>query len=215
MSKNNEIEIIFPKESPKLAEFMGIMLGDGNSNRIENLTYTIKISGHIQNDRDYLLNYVNPLARELFGIDFGFYPSKKNSLNLTKGSKQLVKIIEYYGLPPGNKKKNNVGIPSWIFRNNKLKEACLRGLIDTDGCVYKCGNGSLFPRINFCSKIEQLKTDFRELVQSLGFHPTPWNGKNIMIYRKTDIFKYQKEIGFSNPYHKRRFQNVLLSSSPV
>ena len=217
MTKNNEIEVIFPKESLKLAEFIGIILGDGNSNRIrtENISsYTVKIVGHIRNDHDYLLNYVNPLTKELFGISFGFY-EYKNTLRLTKGSKQLVSIPEYYGLPPGNKKKSNIGIPSWIFKNNKMKGACLRGLIDTDGCVYKCGNGSLFPRINFCSKIEQLKTDFRELVISLGFHPTPWNGKNIIIYRKKDIFKYWEEIGFSNLYHKKRFKAVLLSSRPV
>jgi len=88
-------------------------------------------------------------------------------------------------------------------------QSCLRGLIDTDGSVYLCGNGSRFPRLNFSSNIEQLKKDFSKLCKKLGFRNTPWNGKNTMIYRKKDIFKYRDEIGFSNSYHLGRFQNML------
>ena len=86
--------------------------------------------------------------------------------------------------------------------------ACLRGLIDTDGSVCMCGNGSLFPRIGFCSKIESIKQDFSKLCFGLEYNPTKWMGKNIVIYRKRDIFKYYAEIGFSNPYHLERFERM-------
>jgi len=70
------------------------------------------------------------------------------------------------------------------------------------------GNGSKFPRINFCSNIVKLKLDFTKLTLKLGYHPTKWMGKNIMIYRKEDIFKYWYEVGFSNPYHTNRFRSI-------
>ena len=69
--KGNTKKINFTKDSEKLAEFYGIMLGDGNSNRVKDYkigTYVIRIVGDSKFDRDYLVNYVKPLVEGLFKI---------------------------------------------------------------------------------------------------------------------------------------------------
>ena len=52
-------------------------------------------------------------------------------------SLKLINFLEDKGFKPGNKIKNKLRIPSWIKNNRKFLKACLRGLYDTDGSVYK------------------------------------------------------------------------------
>jgi len=40
------------------------------------------------------------------------------------------------GLVLGNKVKQQIDIPEWIKSNNNFSLACVRGIIDTDGCFY-------------------------------------------------------------------------------
>lgn len=217
---NNEKIISYPKRSKELAEFVGIILGDGCVTSYKhpikkNCYHGIRIAGNSITDRDYILNYVLPLTKKLFNVNPSIYePKKERVMYLQLQSIRLIKFIKSIGLTPGNKLKNNQGIPDWIKQNPKYLKVCLRGLIDTDGCVYLCGNGTNFPRINFCSKIYKLKNDFYEALFYLKFNPTKWNGKNLMIYRKEDIFRYKKEIGFSNPKHLIRFKKYCKSALP-
>lgn len=47
------------------------MLGDGNSNRTKGHkigTYMIRIVGHSELDKEYLMDYVKPLIERLFDI---------------------------------------------------------------------------------------------------------------------------------------------------
>ena len=209
---NNQKKIKIPSKSEKLAELIGIILGDGSLSTSRKSNYMLRISGNSEKDLEYLRSYVSPLIEELFGLisGFNFYKNSKH-VHLYCNSKELLFCLEKFGLKIGNKKENNVSIPNWIFTKKSYMVACIRGLIDTDGCLYDCGNGSLFPRVNYCSYIENLQTDFRRILISLNYHPTPWIGTNIMIYRKQDIKRYIKEIGFSN----KRNLNKLNEFAPV
>ena len=58
VSIGNTKQINTPKKSEELAEFWGILLGDGNINRTGGYklgTYNINITGHRVLDKDYLL----------------------------------------------------------------------------------------------------------------------------------------------------------------
>ena len=214
--RNNEKVIKIPEKSEKLAEFVGILLGDGCITSYKQKIgkkckcyHGFRIAGHSENGHVYLTSYIKKLVIDLFGIEPYFYRAKNSKCSyICLQSVRAVNFLKSVGLKAGNKKKNNVGIPNWIFSDKKFMIACLRGLIDTDGTVYMCGNGSTFPRLGFCSKIKRLKEDFTRLVTELDYRPTPWMGKNLMIYRKRDIFKYHGEVGFSNPYHLERFERM-------
>ena len=72
-SSHNTLQIKIPGPGVKLAEFLGIMFGDGSSYRREIGTkirdYQIRIAGHLIDDKEYLTRFVKPLAKNLFGLE--------------------------------------------------------------------------------------------------------------------------------------------------
>ena len=92
-SKGKTKEIKIPKESKELAEFYGIMLGDGNltvKKAYKMGTYQIRIVGDSRHDKAYLINYVKPLIKRLFEIEVKTSKQKEaNALCLTSTSKKL------------------------------------------------------------------------------------------------------------------------------
>lgn len=220
LSSGNLIKIKNPKFGTKLAEFLGIMFGDGNSysNSLEdNGVYVIRIAGHSINDREYLENFVMKLVKDLFGLNGKTYLFKdKKAMHLIFYSKKLVDKLKDLGFPPGNKIKNKLKIPNWIKSKKSYAKAFIRGLIDTDGSIFRMSNQDpKLLRINFTNFIPDLLTEVRNILSELGFHPSKItsNGK-IYLSRKSNISLYLKEIGFSNKKHINRLRN-LKNGSPL
>lgn len=209
MSKRKERmpHILVNAYSNELAEIIGIMLGDGNIWERKGFYY-VRIAGHSKNDREYLLKHVKPLFKNIFNIKMGIYKHKSNNeLFLTKGSKDLVFTLKYYGLKSGDKIKKGNRIPKWIFESDDYIKACIRGLIDTDGTVLPI-TGRPYSYIWFTSGNYHLREDFENAMKKLGYKIAKWNHNGTpetYIGRKELIRKYYKEIGFNNPKHSRRF----------
>lgn len=209
-SKGSTLAIKTPKNNKKLAELVGAILGDGNVNYYKKGrkigVYQIKIAGDSRFDKDYHINYLKPLFYELFGIDGKEWTSKKdNSRFLTMTSKELVEFFIKMGLKSGNKITNQVTIPDWIWKKNEYLRACLRGLIDTDGCIHRMSNrDSNLLRINLKNYNKTLLEDSRKAFTLQGFHPSNITSNTIYLSRQEEITKYLKEIGFSNKKHLDR-----------
>lgn len=140
--------------SPELAEFIGIIAGDGyvaryggqNNNRVS-------IAGHLRDDHQYLAGYVNKLIKQLFGMEFGLH-FKKNTLSIylekrSQGISQFLTAIGY------RKIHCIMKIPAWIWANEKYSIAFIRGFFDTDGalCLKKNhGKYKFYPVIDITSK---------------------------------------------------------------
>ncbi len=209
--------MLIKEPSPELAELIGIILGDGNIwIRKRSHHYYLTICGDKEKDKDYLLNYVKPLFKKLFNKELNIREHKTNKeLFLYKGDKDVVFTLGHFGLAPGNKKKNNVTIPSWILKSEEYLKACIRGLIDTDGSLCPI-TGRDYPYIWFSSSIEKLRERFKLAMNKLGFKTSKWNirknGKaDIYIGNKKDIEKYIKTISFKNQRHLSKL--MPLSSS--
>ena len=127
-------------------------------------------------------------------------------------SKNLIEFLISIGLKYGDKVVNKVGIPNWIKSDLTFLKACIRGLIDTDGSIYE-----LKPhwpglwQICFTNKSEQLLSDFSEGLISVGINPSKTyrykDGKKtpkIYVTKKSELSKFYKEIGFSNPKHQNK-----------
>lgn len=201
--------------SKDLAEVIGIVLGDGSLyvNKKHGV-HQFVITGHIVNDRKYISKFVKPMLEKLFRRKFHIKLCK-NVIRLYSQEKGVILAFQRCGLLVGNKIKNNVCIPSWIFSSKEFIKACIRGLIDTDGSVYPI-TGRNYTYISFKSASENLRNSFDRAMSILGYKTSKWSKKGtpeIYIGNKRDLAKYNKEIGFNNPYHKHRFR--LLSSSPV
>ncbi|MBI2044864.1 hypothetical protein HYT23_02300 [Candidatus Pacearchaeota archaeon] len=229
LGKTKEIKI--PRDSEELAEFYGIMLGDGNSYKTsfyksrnnKRGVYVIKIVGDSRHDKEYLTNYVKPLIEKLFNIQVrvGRFKPKKgfqdppNAMFIESHSVKLINFLEEKGFPPGNKIKNKLRIPVWIKDHNKFLIACLRGLYDTDGSVYKLTNQNSH-QFCFTNYNQDLLNDVRNGLLSLGINCSRISkGKEIYITKKDELRKFLKLIGFSNDKHLKKVRMWNLDSPVV
>ena len=204
-STGNTKKIKIPNESKKLAEFYGIMLGDGNltvKKAYKIGTYQIRIVGDSRHDKEYLINYAKPLIENLFEIKVKISKQKDaNALYLTSTSKKLSEFLEIKGFKPGDKIKNQLEIPSWIKKTPEFLRKCLRGLYDTDGSIYKLTNQNSH-QISFRNYNITLMNDVRNSLLSLGVGVSKISkGNEITITRKTELRKFLNEVGFSNNKH--------------
>jgi len=208
--------MLVKKITEDLAEVFGIMLGDGSVyfNEKHKINQTV-ISGHLENNYEYMVNYVKPLFENVFSREFKIRENKKmNEIQIYNQTKDVVFTLNNLGFPSGNKVINNVGMPQWIFQSKKLLKRCISGLIDTDGSVSPI-TGRNYTYIWLKSKIPKLRNDFTLAMNILGYKIAEWSGgKNrtpqTFIGSKRLIYKYYKEIGFNNEWHLKRFKAPIV-----
>src|SRR3989338_6382678 len=219
-SKGSTIKIRIPKKSKELAEFIGAILGDGNINYYKKGSkigvYQVKIAGDYKLDKAYHLNYLKQITTDLFRTKVKERVIlKKNERFLVISSKELVIFLQKMNLQPGNKMKNQTTIPEWIWENEDWLKSCIRGLIDTDGSIFRMStkNPNLL-RIGFTNHNKRLLEDTHKAFIKTGFHPSKIiKERHFYISRQGEIEKYLKEVGFSNKKHQDRFLRMKASSS--
>ncbi len=208
LNKNSHFiakEIDFPKQSSKLAEFIGILLGDGGISKRQ-----IHITLHKKDDLAYS-NYVKNLLKELFKVEPSVTERKNSNILIIRLSRvNLVKRLEKMSLFARNKVHYQVTVPSWIYKNSVYKTHCARGLVDTDGCFYvdvHKNKNRIYKNagINFTNRSIPLLTFVKNIMEEVGLHPTKLSKFSIALRREKDIVKFSKMIGFSNDKHLRKF----------
>jgi len=219
LSRGKTKEINIPNESKELAEFYGIMLGDGNLTKIKSYkigTYSARIIGDFYKDKEYLVNYVKPLIEKLFETKVRVSKFRSsNAMFLEIHSKKLVDFLESKGFKSGDKIRNNLNIPNWIKQNSSFLKSCICGLYDTDGCIYKLTNQNSH-QISFSNKNTRLLKEARESLISLGIHPSKiTKEREFNITKKSELRRFLKLVGFHNSKHlnKVRMFNIAPSYS--
>ena len=115
--------------SEDLAEFVGILLGDGHLNRQE-----FSIAGNSVGDMPYLSGYVKTLVEKLFSTEPKIIvKTDQQTMYLRIRSVEISEYLVKTGLKNGP--KNDIKIPSWIMENEEYMKRFLRGLVDTDGSL--------------------------------------------------------------------------------
>lgn len=199
-----------PAESALLAEFMGMMQGDGHLSK-----YQASITTGTEKDMEHAI-YMQSVAQKLFGIKVHLrFKRGCKAVEIVMSSVDLVQWLQMKGMPLGNKMKGGLCIPSWIHRKSDFQKNYIRGLFDTDGCVYIDSHliaGKKYHNLGWTitSYSAKLRCELVLLLQNLGFRPT-LHVSQVSVYmrRKGDIDKYFKEIGSSNPKHLQRYSRIL------
>ncbi|HVA11399.1 MAG TPA: hypothetical protein VNG32_04525 [Candidatus Dormibacteraeota bacterium] len=197
--------IIEPAQDERLAEFIGILIGDGGVTK-----YQVAIASNTIDDREYIV-YIISLIRQLFGIDPSISVRKNMNCTVTViSSVNLVKYLKKQGVPVGDKLRQNLDIPAWILRDRKLAIACLRGIFDTDGGVYLethkiKGKQYSYPRLAFVSMSPNLRASIHQVLTDLEFSPKIRNNRSVNLEKRLDIRKYFGLVGTSNPKHMSRW----------
>jgi len=198
--------ITVPKKSIQLAEFVGIMIGDGTV-----APYHIAVTLNAVHDREYA-DYVAGLIFQLFKVVPKVYFRKDcQALNVVLSRKRASAYMQRIGLPLGDKMRNNIRMPNWVVQNEVYMKAALRGLVDTDGSLYRhnysVGSKTYsYPKITFTSGSATLRSQFASCLERLhiAFHESK---NNVHISRQSSVQRYLKVVGTSNKKFLKRLSN--------
>jgi hypothetical protein len=187
--------------SIELAEFTGILLGDGG---ITPGQVTITLNS----EKDYKYsNYVAELGQALFGEKPKIFLRKnEKTLVLYYNGSELVRYLVSIGLIIGNKVKQQVGVPLWVSSSKVYSKACLKGLMDTDGGVflhkYKVrGRVYSYKKISFTNRSLPLLHFVKKSLEELKFNPKMIDkveNKKVWLYNMQEVERYLEVVGTSN-----------------
>lgn len=204
--------------SNELAEETGIHIGDGSMNRYESNGKThweYTHSSHAIDDEEYRI-YVRRLMKHLYNLE-PHEKTRHNGTSLVYPRKDLVLFKKRIGLPIG--KKWNVEIPSWVLRDISFKQNCIRGIVDTDGCLRfrKPFKGTLhsYPELKITSTSKGLVNQIKVIFLEFGLVPYVYQEKislrrpntlyNVVLNGVPNIKRYLRIFGFSNMKHHKKY----------
>jgi hypothetical protein len=216
--------ITLPKKwSAELAEESGWHIGDGSMN-FYNGRGLYQLRGHIQDDREHYIKRIKPLFKKTYDLDislrnmpstgvFGFQLWNNDLVNF-KHKKLL--------MPIG--KKLDYAIPKKFKENFQLKTSFLRGLFDTDGCIYiEKKRGKPYPRADIKISCEKVSKDVLEMCLSLGIRTTRyvWKRKEknwrtiyeITIRGTTMVNKWMEIVQPANSKHVNKWRDFIKNTA--
>ncbi|MFA5889015.1 MAG: LAGLIDADG family homing endonuclease [Candidatus Paceibacterota bacterium] len=147
------------------AYIVGLVLGDGNLSNPNGRAVRLRITC----DKKYpeLHRYILSSLQKFLPDNKVFISYRKNCLDVTCYSNMLEKLLGWKA-KGGSKYAQMVEIPKWILRNKIYTKECLRGIIQTDGSIYK-DRGYLM--VNITSSIPSLAESVVLGIKSIGYKP--------------------------------------------
>ena len=160
----------------EFCEFYGVLIGDGclSSFRISSgkQHYEIRIDGNADTDYFYYLYFLLPLIKKVFdkAVRINFRKDC-NGIFVRFKHKQLALFLnKELNFPFG--KKKNIAIHEKILNDDKKILNVLRGIFDTDGCLYFTKNNSKkrsYPIIEISTHSKFLLDQLATLLPKFGF----------------------------------------------
>ena len=190
-----------------LAEFVGVLFGDGHVGK-----YQTSITLDSKTDREYAEYLKNTLIYHFNIAAKLSFRKNARALDLTVSSVAFSKQMVRFGMIEGNKLQGGLHIPKWINSSQAYTQAFLRGLFDTDGCVYsetKNIKGKQYRYIGmaFASASPVFLGEVAVALQGLGFAPTYTpRQKAVFLRRQSSVDLYFSTVSSHNPKHSVRYQ---------
>jgi hypothetical protein len=148
------------------AYIIGLAIGDGNLSNPNGRATRLRITC----DKNYPLlvkRIINSLKILLPNNKVGVVDREGNCLDISVHSNHLEGLLGWKA-KKGSKFKQKVSIPDWIKEKEKYKIKSLKGLIETDGCMYSDRG---YKMVMLSTIIPELAKDVYEMIISLGFSP--------------------------------------------
>ena len=192
----------------KLAEFIGIMLGDGyfSNNRL-------KISFNSKEDLKYI-NYVKKLIQNLFDVEpILKFRKNENTAELFLFKRKILELLSDKGLKYSPKWDNAI-IPR-NFTSKKIEKYVLKGYFDTDGCLVTANNnGTIYPRLEMKVCPSPMQNQFIKILKNNNFKFGVYqigNGKiRIQLNGKKQLKQWVDLVGFGNDKHANKINRFNL-----
>ena len=198
-----------------MAEFYGILLGDGCISRYVSqgrTRYEIRIDGNSLTDvkyYDYLKKLISKVANKEVKIR---YRKNCNGIYIKFLDKEFANYLnKELDFPMG--KKGNISISQKILSQELYVQKALRGFFDTDGSIYFTKNNSkirYYPIIELSTHSQALIKQLKEILDKKGFKTTiAYYEDSVKLNGKPNVIKWMREIGSSSSYKKGRFESWL------
>jgi len=196
-----------PEKNSLLAEFCGIMLGDGTIGHGQ-----CAISLNATADKEYIKRVVNYIQSLFHYTPYEFHDPKDNVVDVVITGVNFTTMLEEFGLKRGNKTVHQVDVPEWIKKSIEFSKACVRGLIDTDGGIFLhkyVSNGKEYHylKLNFTNASMPLISFVRSVFEKLHFHPKVQGERKLWLYSQNEAIEYLNIVGTSNPRLKKYLLN--------
>ncbi len=208
----------FPnKITEELAEETGWHIGDGSMNyykKDKKMKGFYQLRGHIEDDKRHYLERIKPVFKSLYGIDISLreMPSTR-VFGFQIWNDELVRFKQELGLPLG--RKIELEVPKEFFFKKECLLACIRGIFDTDGCVYlEKKNHKLYPRMQIVTISNNLAKQLQEIFNGLNFRCSlnsfQADGNRLRAYqvviRGVEMFhKFMRLVSPRNPKHLAKY----------
>ena len=187
------------EEDTALSELIGIILGDGYiqmtvRNREDRTVTANRLVVTLHEEEELLRDRSTELIKEVFNREPTLTSLKgQATIQIILHSKEIIETLIEEGLQPGNKVDNQISVPSWIMKDEELEKKCLKGLIDTDGCIYKQKTDGR-TIIQFKNHSENLLRDFEKMCSDINIE-TSDGGKHItQIASQSEVKKFTRKV---------------------
>lgn len=164
---------------------------------------------------------MNPIFQKEFGKSGRLYKRKNTKcLLFWVGNKKAIDFFIRLGFPIGKKSKNLKVMPL-INGDTNLMKACIRGIFNTDGSIYRRysrkypGHSKVYANyavIQFKMKSSVLLEQVRSLFRSMNFKPNKISKVNdVHVLRLTsqgDIHRFMSGFSINHSHHIKRYQSI-------
>ena len=209
----------------EIAEVVGALLGDGCISRYWSRSesiwrYEIAVTGS-HSDFNYYKNFIQPMFQKHFNLRGRLFIRKDNSTRYHIRSKRVFDFFESLGIPVG-KKGALLAIPSQIVSNKALAIACIRGIWNTDGSIYRRYTKIYPSQKRFYGNylVMELKMiagplvlQVKEILDSIGVETARISKRSnyfvLKIGKQKAIASYFKKVNFSNKHHFDRLNRFF------
>lgn len=146
------------------AYIIGIALGDGNLSNPNKRAIRLRITC----DKKYslLIKHIKHCLSLLLPKNKISIVDRKNCVDVSVFSNHWNKLLWEWNKGP--KDLQNVSVSQWIKNNKTYTKETLRGLLQTDGSIYKDRN---YMMINFVNTTAALSNDVFNMIKKLGYQP--------------------------------------------
>ena len=175
--------------------------------------YQVTISTNFVDDYEYTM-FIAKLINQLFYLKPTLSKRKNmDCITVTISSVELVKYLMTKGVLLGDKIKQGLDVPAWVQHDKQYAKACIRGIFDTDGCIFQekhnFGHKTYsYPRWSIVSSSPYLRESVCRILKDLEFSPKIRNNRSVNLESLVDISKYFKRVirETNNPKHLGRFR---------
>ncbi len=191
MKMAGKIKFAYPQleKNGNLAEFIGVVLGDGHI-CVYPRSEELRIISN-SNNPGFIQRYANFIEKIFKKRPYVVSSQSTNSTKIGFYEKFISKRI---GIPSGARKNLEIDVPLWILKNKQYIVRYLRGLYEAEGsfCVHKPTSTY---KLLFSNRNASMLGNVYKLVKLLGFHPHK-SKYQVQVSRKVEVYKLKDMLKF-------------------